>query len=89
MKENRPRIEFMAPPICRRAKRRYTLRDSIEQYDEEHARYEDVIKAKTAKFMQKRHERLRNAIRSFMWFLIITHLMFVLEILIARKIFGF
>ena len=83
----RPRIEFLTPE--QKGKGSSSLRDVIEGYEGEHSKYEELIKTKIAKAEQKRKEKASAYIQLFLWFLFCSHLLFVVEILIARKILGF
>ena len=58
MNQRNPRIEFLAPSRCKRRSPRYTIRDDIEKYDEDHERYEDLFKRKFAKVEKKKQEAI-------------------------------
>ena len=89
MNERNPRIEFLAPGRCRRPRRRYTIRDDIEKYDEDHERYEDLFKRKFAKVEKKKHEAVGKAIRRVFWFLTWGHIIVILEVIAIKYYFGF
>ena len=80
----RPRIEFL-PPEKKDKTLSHPLRDTIEEYEDRHQKFDDWKKAQVQKAMKKQEEEGQKRVRKVFNFFVWAHVLIGIEIIILKS----